>query len=197
MRFERLYFGGSFNPPHVGHLTCGRAARAAVGAGKLVLVPSAGNPLKRGYHLAPAADRVAMCRLAAGAWEDVEVDDREAVGAPPSYTLRTTRALIAAGAERPVRWLIGADLLPTLPRWWGYGEMRGELAFVAMSRAGEVVELESLPEVSRSLVEDVVRVPDVDVSATRVREALRAGGKVGHLVAPGVARYLCEKQLYV
>ena len=82
-----LLFGGSFDPIHHGHLIIGRRAAEHLGVERVVLIPSASPPHKQSLNLSPAADRLAMCRLAVGDDPQFEVSDWE-VGQPgPNYTL--------------------------------------------------------------------------------------------------------------
>src|SRR3954469_17870848 len=101
----KLWFGGSFNPIHFGHLICARCARERLGFSSVVLVPSAQPPHKpNATDLAPASERVRMCQLAAAGCDDFEVDDLETKRTGPSYTLFTARELARRGSGR-VSWL--------------------------------------------------------------------------------------------
>src|SRR6185436_942714 len=95
MPLPPLYFGGSFNPIHVGHLICARAVAEKAGFEKVILIPCAQPPHKRGVEgLAASEDRLEMCRLAAAKQPDLfEVDDLEIKRPPPSYTIDTVREL--------------------------------------------------------------------------------------------------------
>src|SRR5258708_3189766 len=98
---ERLYFGGSFNPIHHGHLICSRAAAEALGFEKVVLIPSHQPPHKPGANdLASPKDRCQMCKLAVGDSQFYEVDELEIRRNGPSYTLDTARELRKRGIKR-------------------------------------------------------------------------------------------------
>src|SRR5688500_7443214 len=106
-----LFFGGSFNPIHVGHLVCARHAAEQIRAGATVLVPSAQPPHKpNATDLAPASHRVRMCQIATQGCENFDVDDLETKRTGPSYTIDTVRELTRRGVGR-IHWLIGADML--------------------------------------------------------------------------------------
>src|SRR5579864_6055283 len=118
-----LYFGGSFNPIHYGHLICARAVAEASGSDRLVLIPTAQSPHKPGFgDAAPAIHRLQMCRLAVKEQPLFEVSDIELGRGGPSYTIDTAAELATRG-EHPIRWLIGADMLLDLPHWHRAAEL--------------------------------------------------------------------------
>ena len=193
-----LCVGGSFNPPHHGHLICARAAAEAAGFAGVRLIVSARPPHKRGdASVIDPADRVAMTRLAVAGDAFFVVDARETRRAGPSYTVDTARELQAPGG-RPVSWLIGADLLAGLPTWREAATLlKGDLVrFVVMRRPGSAIDWPALPPAVRALRERVVDVPQVDLSATLVRDRVRAGRSIRYLVPDAVASYIRDHGLY-
>ena len=108
-------FGGSFNPIHVGHLIVGRAILEHVGLARLVFIPSANPPHKRGLELADAADRLEMVRLAIAGEPGFEVSDVEIRRTGPSYTILTVEGYRRSlSAEAAIYWIIGGDTLGEL-----------------------------------------------------------------------------------
>src|SRR5208282_2668157 len=133
---RKVCLGGSFNPVHLGHLLCARAAAEAIGVQKVVLIPTAISPLKlREKDLAPSADRLEMCRLAIQGIPDFELDDREIRRGNTSFTIDTARELRQSGWPEVI-WLIGADLLSGLPKWHEPDALLAEVRFVLMARPG-------------------------------------------------------------
>ena len=201
---DRLCLGGSFNPPHHGHLICARAAAEAAGFQGVRLVVSARPPHKTAdAAVVDAAHRVAMCRAAVAGDDFFLVDDREARRAGPSFTAETARELQNDGGHQsadanPVAWLIGADLLAGLTRWNKADLLlSGSLVrFVVMRRAGYAIEWDVLPPAVRGLREAVVEVPQIDISATLVRERLQQGRDVRYLLPDAVLAYIREQALY-
>jgi nicotinate-nucleotide adenylyltransferase len=179
--------GGSFDPPHVGHLLIASDAVDALGLDRLVLVPAANQPLKQGQH-APAEHRLAMARLLVAGDSRFDVDPVEIERGGLSYTVDTLTEFAARhpGAER--FFLVGADVLDSFERWREPGRIL-ELATVAvMQRNGDSVALR----------EGMVAVPTrrVDVSSTEIRARLRAGLPVRGFVTEGVAAYIATHRLY-
>src|SRR4051812_46731808 len=107
---RKLWFGGSFNPIHTGHLLIARAAAEAVGCDRVVLVPSAHPPHKpQAADLAGAEDRLNMCQAVAHGDSLFEASSVELFREGPSYTYDTALNLTRAG-EGDILWLIGADM---------------------------------------------------------------------------------------
>jgi nicotinate-nucleotide adenylyltransferase len=193
---RKLCFGGSFNPVHHGHLLCARAAAEARGFERVVLVPSALPPHKlEATGLAPAADRLEMCRRAVEGDSFFEVSNIEVTRAGPSYTIDTARELRGRGWGH-VSWLIGADMVPILPKWHRPMDLLREVEFVVMSRPGWTMDWAALPEPFRHLRDHVVETPLVDISATMVRDRVRAGQSIRYLTPDAVCGYVEARGLY-
>jgi nicotinate-nucleotide adenylyltransferase len=191
-----LCFGGSFNPIHHGHLICARAAAEGLGFSQVTLIPSAQPPHKPlDTSIAPAADRLAICRLAVGDDPMFAVDDREFRRHGPSYTLDTVRALRQAGHTK-IHWLIGADMLAILPQWHQPEALLQEVQFVLMARPGHPFDWPALPAAFQSLRDHVVQVPQIDISATAIRRRVAQGRSISYLVPRPIQEYILQHQLY-
>lgn len=197
-------FGGSFNPPHLGHVAVAQAVRDALGLDALWLMP-AGKPPHKPDHpeMASAEDRLEMTRLAAGE-AGLEVTDVELRRTGPSYTIDTVRALEAAHPEAEFHFLIGADSVDELPTWHRAAELLAEVPFVVVARPGHsieeglaVVARELGPEAAASLRARVVRAPELPISSTAIRQKIKDGDPTWRNdVPPGVARFIEERGLY-
>lgn len=194
---KRLCFGGSFNPIHHGHLICARAIAEAAGFERVVLIPTAQPPHKPSSpQLAPAADRLAMCRLAAAEQPELfEADDVELTRAGPSYTIDTVVALRSRGWD-PIHWLIGADMLLYLPKWYRAAELLRQVQFVVMARPGVELDWQRLPAEFRGLPKNVVTAPLIDISATEIRARVAGGRSIACLTPRPVADYISAHALY-
>lgn len=191
-----LCFGGSFNPVHHGHLVCARHAAERLGFDQMVLIPSANPPHKpAAADLATAADRVRMCQLAVEGQADFAVDNLETKRTGPSYTIDTARILAARESGR-VSWLIGADMLRSLPTWHQPEALLDEVAFVVLARPGWSFDWETLPPRFRVLREQVVEAPLIDISATDLRRRVRAGLPIDFLTPAPVVQYIQSAGLY-
>ena len=200
---RRLCFGGSFNPIHHGHLITARAAAEACGYDRVVLIPSAVPPHKTDAKtLAAPPHRLEMCRLAVENDPFFEVDDLELTRPGPSYTLDTAREFRRRGWDR-VDWLIGADMVPGLPKWHRPLELLKEVTFVVMRRPGYEVDWTALSRAREELPGQkidpplaVMDVPQVDISATMLRNRVAAGRSIRYLTPAPVVEYIAGHNLY-
>jgi nicotinate-nucleotide adenylyltransferase len=141
------FFGGSFDPPHLGHVGVARAAKAALELDEVLFAPVGLQPLKMSdgatnLH-ASFADRVAMVRLAIGdeAGFGVCLLDAPKAGGQPNYTLDTLAEVRREAAqELELFLLVGADTFRLLPRWHRAGEIPFAATLVVVARPGEDLE---------------------------------------------------------
>jgi nicotinate-nucleotide adenylyltransferase len=196
-------FGGTFDPIHHGHLIAARAVAERLGFQRVVLVPSAQPPHKRGRELTPAADRLAMCGLAISGEPLFEVSDLEIRRPGLSFTILTIEAFRAqVGPDVPLAWIIGGDSLPELHTWYRAGELVEACRIVTAVRPGhETSDLQGLRRVLSAgqierLLSDVITTPRIDISSTDVRGRLRDGRSVRYLVPDAVIDYAAARDLY-
>ncbi len=196
------YYGGSFDPPHRGHLAVARAAVEAFGLERVLFVPTASQPLKPDGAVASYADRLAMvslmCEDAGGGFEASGLEAPAADGAP-RYTVETLRGLREAlGPEDSVYVVVGADAFLDLPRWREPEELLELAEWIVVSRPGfALARLEELglSVGQRKRVHLLESVAD-ETSSTAVRAALREGGACEGSLLPSVAAYIRAHHLY-
>jgi len=126
-------FGGTFDPPHVGHLALAEWAREALRLDRVIFMPAARPPHKRRRRVTPADDRVAMTRLAVRGNRHFRVSTLEVRRTGPSYTVDTLRALRKAHPRASFWLLIGEDSLAEFHTWHAPGEI---LALARLAVAG-------------------------------------------------------------
>ncbi len=194
-------FGGSFDPPHAGHLHAARAAREAFGLDEVRFVPAARPPHKPGRHLAEGPHRIALLELLIEGEPAFRVDDRELDRPGPSFTVDTLRELAAeTGAE--LFLILGTDNLPGLPDWRGVEALLELAQPVVVHREGDPEALlgparERLaPELVERLRAGLLKLPPVEASSTEVRRALGAGAEAGDEVPERLRDYLRAHGLY-
>jgi nicotinate-nucleotide adenylyltransferase len=176
-------FGGSFNPPHVGHVLACALVLSTEEVDRVVVVPTYRHPFAK--DLAPYEDRLRMCELAMGLLLGVEVSRVEEDLGGESKTLRTLEHLAAAHSDWRLRLVIGSDLLPEAPRWFRFEAIEKLAPPLVLSRAGAEAP-GTMPG----------RLPDV--SSTQVRDAISRGAwsELQHLVPRKVLAYVRTKRLY-
>jgi nicotinate-nucleotide adenylyltransferase len=217
------FFGGSFDPPHCGHLAIARAAQERLGLDRVLFAPVGLQPLKHKGSMASFADRVAMTRLAIAdkAWCELSlVDAPEAQDGSPNYTAETLERLRAEMAGDELFLLMGADSLRMLRRWHRAKEIPFLARLIVAARPGEWLGDEAsiakcMPEgigVQREGAADMYRLrnesggestltllPDLnyEISATDVRKAIRAREATASGTIPeAVLGYIREHALY-
>jgi nicotinate-nucleotide adenylyltransferase len=190
--------GGTFNPPHIGHLVCAMEALDQLGLDRVLLVPT-GTPPHKAIADPGAAVRVELCELAAGGEPGLAVLHDEVRRAGPSFTVDTLRALHDASPGDELTFIVGGDQALGLPDW-REPETLLSLARVAVAQRGESTR-ESVLERCRGLTGASQRLiffamPRLDVSSTALRARVAAGRPIRHLVPHAVADRIAELGLY-
>ena len=181
-------FGGSFDPVHLGHLVAAEGAAERLGLDQVRFVPAGQHPFKTGHHAAPE-HRLAMVDLAIRDNPRFLLDPREAGRAGPSYTADTLRQLRAESPGDALFLLIGADAALELPAWRDVEAIAGVAVIVVLTRPGAAAP-------AHRLIERIVEVPGIDLSATAIRDAVRCGASIRYLVPGAVEDYIRTHGLY-
>jgi nicotinate-nucleotide adenylyltransferase len=181
--------GGSFDPIHHGHLSTARSLLTQLDLEELRFLVARAQPLKRG-HGASAEHRARMVDLAIEGIPRLGCERIELERPGPSYTVDTLRALREREPGQEWAVLLGSDAARDLDRWKEAAEVARLARVVVFGRGGE-------PVPSSPLVTGTATVPAVAISATEVRNRVRAGLPIDHLVPLPVARYIRENRLYL
>jgi nicotinate-nucleotide adenylyltransferase len=188
-------FGGTFDPPHVGHLAIAESARRSAGLDEVLFVPTRRNPLKDDEPTVSAADRYEMVRRALENAPGLRASRVELDREGPSYTIDTLRTVAREGQE--LFLVLGADALRDVPRWREAPRVL-ELAtlLVAKRPAAPEPELGAIRALSPRARVRLLDSPLVDLSSRELRAFARAGGSLRYLVPDGAWRYAAERGLY-
>lgn len=198
-----VLYGGTFDPPHAGHLAVALKALEATGARRLLWVVGGDPPHKVGTG-APAHHRLAMVQALVAGQPRFEVATWELERPGPSYAVDTLRqarrALALPAAPEAVLWVLGADAAAGLPGWHAAPELAQLAAFLVVTREGFnegglraqlAKEAPWLPAKALSFL----NMPPVPASSSELREALAKGETPAHL-PDAVAAYVQQHSLY-
>jgi nicotinate-nucleotide adenylyltransferase len=181
-------FGGTFDPPHLGHWLAAVDAAEALALDEVVWVPAAQQPLKTGVSSTEAAHRLAMARLAVQGDRRFRVDALEMERGGVSFMVDTLRVYRERYPDAALFLLLGSDSAATLPKWREPEVIRVLAEIVVLTRGGEAVDL---PTGVRALP-----TRRVDLSATEIRERVAAGRSIRGFVPDAVAAYIATHGLY-
>jgi len=181
-------FGGTFDPPHFGHLALAEWARVELALDRVCFVPAGTPPHKRGGATTAARHRLAMTRLAIAGNPSFRVSAVECRREGPSYSIDTVRAFARAHPGAKLHLLMGADMYATFATW-----REPE----AIARAAKLV-VALRPGSRRSGGGRVTWLanPGLDVSSSALRARAARGRSLRYLVPDAVARYLARHRLY-
>jgi nicotinate-nucleotide adenylyltransferase len=189
--------GGTFNPPHIGHLVVATQALAALELDRVLFVPVF-KPPHKSIEADPGVEhRVAMCRRAVSADErlDVSLVDAEVPG--PSFTVDTLTRLHDRCPGDQLTFIVGGDMALSLPTW---REPAGVLSLASLGVAErEGVARADIVERLAGLGTENVRffdMPRIDVSSSLIRRLVGAGRPIRYLVPEPVAEYIAAEGLY-
>ena len=185
-------FGGSFDPVHLGHLLVAQAAIEELALARLYFIPAALSPFKPENSHAPSEQRLRLLRLALAGRTHCEVDEQEIKRGGASYTVDTLRDYAKRFPQAQLFCLIGADNVVNLLKWREAGELAKLAEFVAVPRPGEPQASFPSPFRGRTL-----RGFPFEVSSSQIRERVKAGLTIDHLVTLAVAEAIRNNRLYL
>ena len=190
-------YGGSFSPPHYGHIGAARAFVDEIAPDKLLIMPSGRSPHKTADRPVSAAHRLAMARLAFAGIDKLTVSDWEIRRPGPSYTANTLQHFSSRGE---LFFLCGTDMFLTLPHWYR-PDVIFQNAVIVLAFRDEWHDREI-----RSAAEDYkkefgarivfLKNPIRPLSSTEVREAIARGKDLSAYLTPAVKEYIDANHLY-
>ncbi|MBO7274554.1 MAG: nicotinate (nicotinamide) nucleotide adenylyltransferase [Clostridia bacterium] len=193
-------YGGTFSPPHNGHIAAAKAFMEQMWLDFLYVIPTATPPHKEMDVPVDAAHRLEMCRLAFSDVEGVYVSDVEIRRGGRSYTVDTLREI--AGEDRRLFLLLGTDMMLTLGNWREPEEIF-KLCYPTYIRREKdalldqmiVQKIAEYNQKYGKVVRRIVTEP-IELSSNLVRERLKNGESISHLVPASVEKYIRDNHLY-
>jgi nicotinate-nucleotide adenylyltransferase len=184
-------FGGTFDPPHVGHLLLASDAREALSLDRLIFVPTGTQPFKvETPPVASSTDRLEMIRLAVEDDAVYTVDDTEILRGGLSYTVNTLEHLAGRYKGAELFLLLGEDSLTSFDQWRNPDRIRDLATLAVMRRSGGKAAS------GREEGITFLSTRRIDVSSTEIRERLRAGKSIKGFVPESVERFIEDRGLY-
>ncbi|MDD9956686.1 MAG: nicotinate-nucleotide adenylyltransferase [Anaerolineaceae bacterium] len=190
--------GGTFDPPHCAHLALARAVRDALNLDRLLFLPAADPPHKRGKDMSPASARLEMLELALAGHAGMCLSRLDVDRPGPQYSLDTMKLLRRDRPAASFWFVMGADSLCDFPAWYRPLELASLCRLAVVPRPGVCVQ----PDMHEAALPGLTgRVDMVDCAALPhasrdIVESLRAGGDVSGLVPPAVLDYIAARGLY-
>lgn len=192
-------FGGTFDPPHLGHLILASESLSQLGLNRLLWVLTPDPPHKPGQPITPLAQRLEMLRLAIADEPRFEICEAEINRPGPHYTVETLRLLKEQEPSRDLVFLMGGDSLRDLPTWREPAEIVRLCHFLGvMRRPGDAVNLSALEGQIPGLSAKVrlVDVPLLEISSSQIRERVAKNASFRYYLHPRVYDYILETGLY-
>src|SRR5690625_1804418 len=179
--------GGTFDPPHLGHLIIAQEVKKSLTVGEIWFIPST-EPPHTAQGTSRAKTRIKMLELAINCNASFKINSIELDRIGKSYTIDTMNELIKRHNETEFYFIIGADMVEYLPYWHKINELLDLMTFVGVQRPGYNLE-SNYPIVT-------VDIPVIDISSTMLRKRLKNKQSVRYFIPEMVYHYIKEKRLY-
>lgn len=180
--------GGTFNPPHLGHLIIAEQVRSTLALDRILFLPTAIPPHQSGKSTLAANHRVNMLQLALQDNDEFVVSTIETDQGGKNYTIDTIKKLQESYPTVDFYFIIGADMVEDLPNWHQVDQLVKMVPLVAVKRPGYSLESE-FPLL-------VVDVPEIAISSSELRQMVAKGQSIRYLVPADVRFYIEQEGLY-
>jgi nicotinate-nucleotide adenylyltransferase len=192
-------FGGTFDPPHVGHMILAAEARTQLKLEKVLWVLTSVPPHKRSQMISDTAQRLALVEAAVQNEPAFTLSTVDIDRAGPHYAVDTIRILRAQNPEANLIYLIGEDSLYDLPTWYQPQTLVDEISGIGvMRRPGKTVDMQALeaalPGISDKII--FVEAPLLEISSSQVRQRISRGEAFRYYLLPDVYQLIEHRQYY-
>jgi nicotinate-nucleotide adenylyltransferase len=192
-------FGGTFDPPHLGHLILAAEAHAQLHLSRLLWVLTPTPPHKEGQEITALQQRLDMVRLAIQDNADFEISTVDIDRPGPQFTADTLRLLHQGYPRQEITLIIGGDSLRDLPQWHDpQAVVAAADGLGVMRRPGDAVDLSSLEQRIPGIAAKVrfIDAPLLEIASHEIRERARSGRPFRYYVAKAVYEYICQNRIY-
>jgi len=192
-------FGGTFDPPHIGHLILSAETHDQLGLDRLLWVLTPNPPHKQGQPITPLEHRLAMVELAISDNRLFELSTVEIDRPGPHFALDTVKIISEQNPTADMVYIMGGDSLRDLPTWHRPTDLVAALRFIGvMRRPGDFIDVPALEEIIPGLTAKVrfVDTPLLDIAAHEIRQRVADGRPFRYFLPPAVYDYIVEHNLY-
>jgi len=190
--------GGTFDPPHIGHLILAEYSAEALGLNHLLFLPAADPPHKQQQNKLPIAHRLAMLERAIAENDRFAISRVDIDRPGPHYSLDAVRIIREHFSEAEIYFVMGGDSLRDLPKWHRPADLIRLCRIAAIRRPFDDICLDMhadvLPELERRL--EIIDAPLLEISSSQIVKRLREGKSVRYLVPQSVLDYIAAQGLY-
>lgn len=180
--------GGTFNPPHIGHLIMANEVKHALDLDEVRLMPTSIPPHKADPSDATPQQRLQMVELGVSGNPGLAASSFEVDRGGVSYTFDTIKALKDQEPEVDFHFIIGGDMIDMLPKWYNIDELLKIVKFVGVRRPGAAGETH--------YPITMVHIPEIDLSSTLIRNRIQTGGTIQFLVPDQIGNFIRQEGLY-
>jgi nicotinate-nucleotide adenylyltransferase len=190
--------GGTFNPPHLGHLVCAQEAYLQLELDQVMLIPAREPPHKPVEDEPGVEHRLALCAVAVRDDDRFSVSDIEVTRSGPSFTVDTLEVLHARASDDHLFLILGGDAAIGLPQWREPQRLLSLATAVIAKRRGtpRAAVVRALAQIPGGERAEFFRMPRIAISSTMVRARVRAGMPISYIVPDPVAGYIEKHRLY-
>ncbi|MCA1031828.1 nicotinate-nucleotide adenylyltransferase [Bacillus timonensis] len=180
--------GGTFDPPHYGHLLIANEVMTTLNLSEVWFMPAAVPPHKNSQKVSDVADRLKMIQLAIEENDKFKIEKIEITRSGPSYTYDTMKLLVATYPDTKFYFIIGGDMVEYLPKWNNIDELVKLIQFVGVKRPGY--------SMNSPYTINEVETPEFGVSSSMIRKRYSEGRSTKYLLPERVREFIKEKSLY-
>lgn len=180
--------GGTFDPPHIGHLIIANEVLSAYNLDEIWFMPNQEPPHKNKSNAIRDIDRVKLLELAINGHPSFKVEQIELERKGPSYTYETMKILTERHKDTQFYFIIGADMIEYLPKWYSIDKLMELVQFIGVKR----------PEYETKSDYPILyaNVPEMEISSSLIRQRIKDGKTIRYLVPDYVRNYIEENGLY-
>lgn len=186
-------FGGTFNPPHNGHLAVVKSVQKSVGLDKVLFIPSFISPHKQEGEQSLSSHRLEMLKIALSGEKRYEILEYELRRQKTSYTIDTLQYLLKEYPAAKFFLIIGMDNYLTFHQWKNYQKILEQSTLVVMNRPGYPRQINHIVGTKNVMF---VEVPNIDISSSIIRQMVKEGKPIREMVGEKVEEYIRRNNLY-